>query len=146
MKTIIVDLDGTLALNKHREHYLKGSKKDWVAYFEASKDDKPNKKIINLVNLLKSSGYRIHIFSARADIVRQDTINWLSRNCVSFDHITMREINSFTPDEELKKKWLFDFYPDYLDEVEFILDDRNKVVSMWRSLGLTCLQVADGNF
>jgi hypothetical protein len=30
--------------------------------------------------------------------------------------------------------------------VEFVLDDRNQVVEMWRKLGLTCLQVADGNF
>ena len=30
--------------------------------------------------------------------------------------------------------------------VKFVLDDRNRVVEMWRSLGLTCLQVADGDF
>lgn len=146
MKTIIVDLDGTLALNKHRQHYLKGSKKDWVKYFEASSKDKPNTTIIRLVNLLKASGYSIHIFSARADIVEQETIKWLNKYNVKFDHITMREMDSYTPDEELKKKWLLESYPNYLDDVEFILDDRDKVVSMWRQLGLTCLQVADGNF
>ena len=27
-----------------------------------------------------------------------------------------------------------------------VLDDRKQVVDMWRSLGLTCLQVADGDF
>jgi hypothetical protein len=27
-----------------------------------------------------------------------------------------------------------------------VFDDRNKVVSMWRSLGLTVYQVADGDF
>ena len=30
--------------------------------------------------------------------------------------------------------------------VRFVLDDRNSVVAMWRSLGLTCLQVAEGDF
>ena len=30
--------------------------------------------------------------------------------------------------------------------VLFVLDDRNQVVDMWRDIGLTCLQVADGNF
>ena len=27
-----------------------------------------------------------------------------------------------------------------------VLDDRKQVVDMWRSLGLTCLQVAEGDF
>jgi hypothetical protein len=30
--------------------------------------------------------------------------------------------------------------------VLFVLDDRNQMVEMWRGLGLTCLQVADGDF
>ena len=34
--------------------------------------------------------------------------------------------------------------PNY--NIEFVLDDRNQVVDMWRRIGLTCLQVADGNF
>jgi hypothetical protein len=27
-----------------------------------------------------------------------------------------------------------------------VLDDRDQVVTMWRGLGLTCLQVAPGDF
>ena len=30
--------------------------------------------------------------------------------------------------------------------IDYVLDDRNQVVEMWRSIGLTCLQVAEGNF
>lgn len=30
--------------------------------------------------------------------------------------------------------------------VEFVIDDRDQVVRMWRDLGLRCLQVADGDF
>jgi hypothetical protein len=30
--------------------------------------------------------------------------------------------------------------------VAWVLDDRDQVVRMWRSLGLTVLQVAEGNF
>jgi hypothetical protein len=28
----------------------------------------------------------------------------------------------------------------------YAVDDRQRVVDMWRSNGLTCLQVAEGNF
>jgi hypothetical protein len=30
--------------------------------------------------------------------------------------------------------------------IEYVLDDRNQVVDMWRSIGLICLQVAEGDF
>ncbi len=30
--------------------------------------------------------------------------------------------------------------------IEYVLDDRTQVVDLWRSLGLTCLQVAYGDF
>lgn len=30
--------------------------------------------------------------------------------------------------------------------VEIVFDDRNSVVKMWRLLGLTCFQVAEGDF
>ena len=44
------------------------------------------------------------------------------------------------------KKEIFDAEIKDKYYIEFILDDRDQVVKMWRSMGLTCLQVADGNF
>ena len=48
------------------------------------------------------------------------------------------------PDEKLKLQWLSDM--DWKDNVEMVFDDRQKVVDMWREIGLTCMQVAPGNF
>lgn len=31
-------------------------------------------------------------------------------------------------------------------DIRRVYDDRNQVVAMWRSIGLPCLQVADGDF
>ena len=50
----------------------------------------------------------------------------------------------FMPDEILKKKMLDEFVD--IDDVLFVVDDRNKVVDMWRDLGLVVLQPAPGNF
>ena len=50
----------------------------------------------------------------------------------------------FMPDEILKKKML-DLFVD-IDDVFMTVDDRQKVVDMWRGLGLTCFQVAPGDF
>ena len=55
-------------------------------------------------------------------------------------------MDSYTADEELKKSWLLKYYPDYKNKIFCVLDDRDRVVKMWRDLGLTCFQVAQGNF
>lgn len=147
--TIIVDLDGTLALNQHRFYYIDkslGNKPNWQAYFEACDKDAPNTSVIETIKALKIQGYLIHIFSARGDIVREKTIQWLEKYNVPFDQLTMREMDSFTPDEELKKSWLLSEYPNYKKDILCVFDDRNKVVKMWRSLGLACFQVAEGDF
>ena len=51
---------------------------------------------------------------------------------------------NFVSDEILKKDML-DKHVD-INDVFLVVDDRNKVVDMWRSLGLTVFQVADGDF
>ena len=33
-----------------------------------------------------------------------------------------------------------------VDNVDMVFDDRQQVVDMWRANGLTCFQVAEGNF
>lgn len=148
-KVIIVDLDGTLALNKHRFYLIDkslGKKVDWKSYFEACDKDSPNTPVIETIKALKLTGYKVHIFSARGDVVRNKTIQWLKDYAVPYDKLTLREMDSYTPDEVLKMQWLIEYYPNYKDDVFCVFDDRDKVVKMWRSLGLTCFQVAEGDF
>ena len=57
----------------------------------------------------------------------------------------MRKDKDFRPDNEAKK----DLYEEYIKdkfEIEFVLDDRDRVVKMWRELGLRVLQVEEGDF
>jgi hypothetical protein len=148
-KVVIVDLDGTLALNKHRYHFIDKNNQtvpNWNAYFLACDKDEPNQAVVNTVSALKDAGYTIHIFSARGKIAHDETRKWLAKYLVPYDHLTMRDVGNFVPDEELKKSWLLEFYPDFKYTVMCVLDDRDKVVNMWRSLGVTCFQVAEGDF
>jgi hypothetical protein len=48
--------------------------------------------------------------------------------------------------DAIVKRELFDRHVRDRYDVTCILDDRSQVVDMWRSLGLTCLQVAPGEF
>jgi len=61
------------------------------------------------------------------------------------DILRMRKNGDYTPDDVLKKAWLDELFPDK-GYILCVFDDRDKVVNMWRREGLTCFQVAPGNF
>lgn len=143
-KIVIADLDGTIALIDHRRHLVSGDKKNWEAFYQACEQDKPNKPIINLLRALYQDGYVIYIFSGRSMMVEVETRRWLTIHDVPYYRLKMRKINDNTPDEVLKLMWLKEL--DLKDKVEFVIDDREKVVRMWRAEGLTCLQVDYGEF
>jgi len=147
-KIVIFDLDGTLALiDSRRELSLKDNgKMDWDTFFNPkfiSLDD-PNQPVIDMANMLFTSGHTISILSGRSDVTKQATMDWLLKHDVWFDTLTMRpQEHLFMPDNELKQMWLDDIG---VDNVAMVFDDRNQVVDMWRDNGLTCFQVADGDF
>ena len=134
-RAIIVDIDGTLAYNDgHR------------GFFEWGKvgGDRVNTEIADLVNTL-SEEYVVVVMSGRDSICRNETEKRLRDNDIHFDKLFMRKENDMRADEVIKKE-LFNDNVKGKYYVEFVLDDRNKVVNMWRELGLRCLQVAEGNF
>jgi hypothetical protein len=87
----------------------------------------------------------VGIFSGRDSISRKETEVWLKENGIQFDFFKMRPQGSFTPDDVLKKEWLDEMISDG-KEILCVFDDRDKVVNMWRANGLSCFQVAPGNF
>jgi len=54
------------------------------------------------------------------------------------------EVRHFVPDNTLKKQFLNEHFD--INDVFLVVDDRQQVVDMWRSLGLTVFQVAKGDF
>ena len=147
---VIFDLDGTLADIEDRRKLAtkRNGKMDWDKFFDPSniKLDVPNIPVVKLAQLLAEDGFTIIIFSGRSDKTKFTTRSWLSNNRVPFQKLVMRphKTMNFIPDEILKKDML-DKHAD-IDDIFLVVDDRNKVVKMWRSLGLTVFQVADGNF
>ena len=153
--TVIFDLDGTLALIEKRRIKAGKSadgketkKMDWDVFHDPSNIhlDEPNIPIIKMAQMFAEDGFTIIIFSGRSDKTKFTTRSWLSNNRIPFQKLIMRDskTNHFTPDDILKKDML-DKFAD-INDVFLVVDDSNKVVKMWRSLGLTVFQVADGNF
>jgi len=115
-----------------------------------------------MAQLLAEDGFKIVIFSGRNDRSFFTTKSWLSRNRVPFHLLVMRPDKfkddswpiadgnpatkemRFMPDEILKKEMLDTFVN--IDDVFLVVDDRDKVVKMWRDLGLNTFQVAPGDF
>ncbi len=148
--TIIFDLDGTLALiDKRREVSTKpNGKLDWGKFFDPSniKLDEPNLPVIKTAQLFSEQGFNIVILSGRSNKTETATRSWLSKNKVPFNKLIMRDskTNHFTPDWVLKKNMLDENLD--INDVFLVVDDRDRVVKLWRSLGLTTFQVAEGNF
>tara|TARA_R100000773_G_C4140630_1_gene67182 strand:- start:46 stop:555 length:510 start_codon:yes stop_codon:yes gene_type:complete len=166
-KTIIFDLDGTLAnIDVRKDKSLKpNGKLDWNIF--AAPDsitnwDTPNEPVIKMAQLFKNDGYKIVIFSGRNDRGFFATRDWLKKHNVPFDLLVMRPDkfqskawpiahgNPAKPDmrfmsDEILKKAMLDTFVD-IDDVFLVVDDRDKVVKMWRDLGLNTFQVAPGDF
>jgi len=134
---IIVDIDGTLAINDgHRQFY------EW----DKVGLDKPNKPVVNLVRYCDDLTTRIIVFSGRDGSCIDLSREWLIANEIPFDALYQRASGDSRKDNIVKRE-LYDAHVLGVYNVLFVLDDRNQVVDMWRNeLGLTCLQVAEGNF
>lgn len=143
-KAIIVDLDGTLANIQVRRKFLEGKKKDWKGFNSTIMTDTLNQWCREIMVHMQSN-YRIIIVSGRIDTLKTETIQWLQKFDVPYDDLFMRQDLDYRDDRIIKKEIYQDLIaPDY--EVLFVLDDRAKVVDMWREEGLVCLQCDPGQF
>lgn len=147
----IFDLDGTLALIEHRRHFVEGERKDWAAFYAACDQDVPNKPVIATMNRLHQANAEVWIFSGRSDEVRYKTVRWLltHTNLTDWDANTclhMRRADDYTPDDVLKKRWLYDMLTDDRQRLVAVFEDRDRMVKMWRANGVPCFQVAIGDF
>ncbi|MEU1730679.1 hypothetical protein [Streptosporangium sp. NPDC020145] len=132
----IVDIDGTLALRGDRRPY------DWHRVGE----DTPNPPVVAVVQALLLAGHPVAFVSGRKEQCRRQTEMWLATHVTSLGdtEVWMRGDHDDRPDTVVKREIYtrrFAHRP-----VAGVIDDRASVTAMWRSLGLTVLQVAEGNY
>ena len=164
MKDIIVcDLDGTLCNIDHRLHFVQVAegaprvansgdiiypRKDWDSFFNGVPNDTVNEPVLELLDKFRSGQqiYEIVFCSGRPERCRADTVEWLEKHWFveGAYKLYMRQDGDFRRDDVVKQE-ILDKYIDK-ERVKFVLDDRDQVVDMWRRNGLTCLQVAEGDF
>lgn len=134
---IIVDMDGTLALFNHNrgpyDDHLCGT-------------DEPNWPVMETV-FRAMDAHKVIVVSGRdAGRSRDATEGWLLKHGVSpIEKLLMRAAGDKRKDSIVKRE-LYDAEIRDQYDIQFVLDDRNSVVEMWRDLGLTVFQVAEGDF
>lgn len=137
---VVFDLDGTLADGEHREHHITGAKKDWRAYFAACDLDKPKEPIVATMRALMTVGHRVEIWTGRSAEVDDKTTAWLKEQGLPMV-MRQRAEDDRTEDAKLKEQWM-----KVAGKPDLVFEDRARVVAMWRSHGVTCCQVAPGDF
>lgn len=143
-KAVIVDIDGTVALHNGRNPYNT----------DICDGDLPNQPVIDLVQMFLEMGHYVIFVSGRNDGSKEMTAAWIDKHMPflvepydgsKYYDLHMRVKGDERRDSVIKNE-IFDAEIRNHWNVTHVLDDRNSVVEFWRSMGLTVLQVAPGDF
>ncbi|WP_261994005.1 AAA family ATPase [Streptomyces sp. t39] len=133
---VMCDIDGTLALRGDR------------GPFDFSRCDED---VLNISVRQALSSFRradddvIVLLSGRSEDHRDMTEAWLRRHEVPYDELWMRASGDGRRDDVVKAE-LFDRHVRHRFAVRVSLDDRDRVVAVWRRMGLPTWQVNYGAF
>lgn len=141
---IIVDIDGTLANVDHRKHFAET--KQWDKFSELCHLDTVNQWCLEIINKFKND-HAIILLTGRMfkTTTQTETLNWLQENKVHWNELHGRP-NKVKIEDCVYKEDVYrtKIEPNY--NVLFCIEDRKRVVEMWRGLGLTCLSCDAGEF
>lgn len=132
---LLCDLDGTLALRRGRSPY------DMARCGEDALDP----MVAEVVDHYREAGVRIILVSGRDGRFRRITEEWLGKWGIKYDELHMRAEGDLRRDDIVKSE-IFDARIRGTYDVRLVLDDRDRVVRMWRAMGLKTWQVAEGDF
>lgn len=136
-EAVIVDIDGTVA------HMVSRSPYDESRVHE----DLPNKPVIDMVQRLHRDGTKIIFCSGRTDSCYKPTYEWILKHVKIDDFaLFMRRTGDNRKDWVVKREIFNKHIRLARVNIIGVFDDRNQVVEMWRKLGLTVYQVAEGDF
>lgn len=155
MACYLIDIDGTIADNQHRQWVLEDNKfkPDWELFFSKMGDDKPIPHMRELTKLLlntyqetgEAQNYLIYV-TGRPERFRAMTEGWLATHRFpKGDWMYMRPDGDHRPDHIVKLELLEQIRKDGFNPT-MAFDDRDQVVRMWRMNGVPCAQVAEGDF
>ena len=146
---IIFDIDGTIANLDHRLHFIKQKPKDWPSFKSLAYLDTPIEPLVYVAKALHYCGSMDGtdiVFCAGRNLDSFDvTSDWIEQHLgIKKATLFMRAKDDYRDDAIVKRELLKEIRKVWNPILVF--DDRQRVVDMWRSEGLICCQVAQGDF
>lgn len=151
MKSLFIfDIDGTIADMNHRVHFIDNSDDiNWDGFYNAAKHDTVIQSIATILRIILASGADVLFFTGREETCRGITEKWLLDNFgieQSELKLFMRSKGNRAEDSTIKQVWYERLSQMDKERLICVFEDRDRVVQMWRSIGVKCLQVAEGKF
>jgi hypothetical protein len=136
---ILLDIDHTISNSFWRDSMI--GNVSWDDYHAASKDDKPFRHVINLVNSLVVMGYTIILVTGRNEKFRQLTLQWFLKYRIDIDELLMRPDDVFLKNAEMKTELIKKRFDGNFKQIHFAIDDNEEACITFRNLGITSLQI-----
>ncbi len=133
---ILCDIDGTVADNSHRQHFLEG-KKDWDGFFSELVNDLPIHPIIDKINQEQADDKEIVFLTGRPERYRYSTTLWLKEYFNFEFKLLMRKDGDQRNKLEVKKE----IFTHNLENQKIfsVFENDLDLINMWRNLGLNTL-------
>jgi hypothetical protein len=141
---VVFDLDGVLSNAAARQHYIKGPRPNWEAFFLASADDPLIEEVATLMGLLAPE-LRVVLLTARPARIGELTVNWLTRYELRWDLLVMRRERDFRPARVFKQESVREMRGHGLD-LKLCVEDDLRNVEMFRAEGLPALYIHSGYY
>lgn len=136
---ILLDVDHTISNSFWRDPMIGSAA--WDEYHEASKDDKPFKNMVNLINSLAAMGYDIIVVSGRPEKFRALTLSWFLKNRVHIDEMLLRPDDMYLKNAEMKAYLIDVRFEGNYNKVHFAIEDNEEACIAYHKLGITTLQI-----
>ena len=135
----IFDIDGTLANNDHRLHYILNTPKDYDKFYAESINDDVYKDVARILDMCNRDFSKIIIVTGRPEEYRGMCEEWFKKHFIYYQTMYMRQTGDYRKDYIVKKE-IYETQIKDKYNILGVLEDRNDCVQMWRELGLTCFQ------
>ncbi len=144
---VIFDLDGVISDATHRQHFLRGARKDWRGFFTSAHLDSPYESGLALTASV-SEDHTVAILTARPHYVGAITRSWLAANEVRHDLLIMRPRHgrgSGGPSADYKRHELGRLRAAGY-EITVAIDDDERIIEMFRAEGVLAFYTHSGYY
>jgi hypothetical protein len=129
--TIIFDIDGVLADNSHRTHFIKGETKHWDMYYDAMGADPVIQATADILADMTLT-HHVVLCTGRPEKYRERTMQWLQGANLDelIDHMYMRPDGDFRPNPVIKE-WQARCVMDRFGPIGMVFEDDERSVKEW---------------